>query len=234
MKNYSLFVLLAFLFAGTQAAYAGGSVTGSAAFSGTAPAKAEINMSADPTCAAAHAEPTFTEEAVVNANNTLKNVFVYVKTGLEGQTFPAPATPATLDQNGCHYTPHVAGVMVGQQLEIINSDSTLHNVHSMAKESKEFNLGMPIKGMKIKKTFEKPEIMVKMKCDVHPWMSAYIGVLSHPFFAVTGEDGSFAIKDLPAGTYTLEAWHETFGAQTAEVTVAEGGSATANFSFAGN
>ena len=233
MKKQSLVLLGAFIFAGTQAAFAGGSVTGSAAFSGTAPAKTEISMAADPTCAAAHTEPTFTEEAVVNSNNTLKNVFVYVKTGLEGQTFPATATPATLDQNGCHYNPHVTGVMVGQPLEIINSDTTLHNVHSMAKESKEFNLGMPIKGMKIKKTFEKPEIMVKMKCDVHPWMSAYVGVLSHPFFAVTGEDGSFAIKDLPAGTYTLEAWHETFGVQTAEVTVAEGQAATASFSFAG-
>jgi len=233
MKKQKLTLLLAFLFAGSQAAFAGGSVTGSAAFSGTAPAKTEINMAADPTCAAAHAEPTFTEETVVNSNNTLKNVFVYVKTGLEGQTFPAPAVPATLDQSGCHYTPHVTGVMVGQPLEIINSDATLHNVHSMAKESKEFNLGMPIKGMKIKKTFEKPEIMVKMKCDVHPWMSAYIGVLTHPFFAVTGDDGSFEIKDLPAGTYTLEAWHETLGAQTAEVTVAEGQAATASFSFAG-
>lgn len=233
MKNYSLALLAAFLLTGTQTVFAGGSVTGSTAFTGTAPAKSEINMSADPTCAAAHTEPTFTEEAVVNSNNTLKNVFVYVKTGLEGQTFPVPTTPATLDQSGCHYTPHVTGVMVGQPLEIINSDSTLHNVHSMAKESKEFNLGMPIKGMKIKKTFEKPEIMVKMKCDVHPWMSAYIGVLSNPFFAVTGEEGSFEIKDLPAGTYTLEAWHETFGTQTAEITVAEGQSTTANFSFAG-
>lgn len=232
MKKQSMILLLAFLFAGTQAAFAGGSVTGSAAFSGTAPAKVEINMDADPTCAAAHTEPTFTEEAVVNSNNTLKNVFVYVKTGLEGQTFQATATPATLDQNGCHYNPHVTGVMVGQPLEIMNSDTTLHNVHSMAKESKEFNLGMPIKGMKIKKTFEKPEIMVHMKCDVHPWMSAYVGVLSHPFFAVTGEDGSFTIKDLPAGTYTLEAWSETLGVQTAEITVAEGQSATANFSFA--
>ena len=233
MKKHGLGLFLAIFFAGSQVAFAGGSVTGSVAFSGAVPAKTEINMGADPTCSAAHTEPTFTEEAVVNGNNTLKNVFVYVKTGLEGQTFPVTATPASLDQNGCHYNPHVTGVMVGQPIEIINSDTTLHNVHSMAKESKEFNLGMPIKGMKIKKTFEKPEIMVRMKCDVHPWMGAYVGVLNHPFFAVTGEDGSFTIKDLPAGTYTLEAWHETFGTQTAEVTVAEGGSATANFSFAG-
>jgi len=232
MKKQNLVLFAAVLFAGAQTAFAGGNVSGSIAFSGTAPANAEINMAADPSCAAMHSEPVYTEDVVVNANSTLKNVFVYVKSGLEGQTFTAPATVATLDQNGCHYTPHVTGVMVGQQLEIINSDATLHNVHSMSKESKEFNLGMPIKGMKIKKKFDKPEIMVKMKCDVHPWMSAYIGVLDHPFFSVSGDDGSFAIKDLPAGTYTLEAWHETYGVQTAEVTVAEGQDATANFSFA--
>ncbi len=231
MKKF-MFVLMAGLFVCSQAALAG-NVTGSAAFSGTAPAKTEIVMAADPTCASLHTEPVYTEEAVVNSNNTLKNVFVYVKTGLEGKTFPAATTPVSFDQNGCHYMPHVTGVMVGQPLEIINSDSTLHNVHSLAKESKEFNLGMPIKGMKIKKTFEKPEIMVKMKCDVHPWMNAYVGVVSNPFFAVTGEDGSFEIKDLPAGTYTLAAWHETFGEQTAEVTVADGQPATANFSFSG-
>lgn len=218
------------LFAISQAAVAG-EVKGVVNFSGTAPAPAEISMAADPSCAMMHTEPVYTEEAVVNSNNTLKNVFVYVKTGLEGQTFTAPTTPVVFDQKGCHYSPHVLGVMTGQPVEIINSDATLHNVHSLSKESKEFNLGMPIKGMKIKKSFDKPEVMVKMKCDVHPWMSAYIGVVPHPFYAVTGDEGSFEIKDLPAGTYTVEAWHETFGTKTAEVTVADGEAATANFEF---
>ena len=105
-------------------------------------------------------------------------------------------------------------------------------MHSLSKESKQFNLGMPIKGMKIKKTFEKPEIMAKVKCDVHPWMNAYIGVLSHPFYTVSGEDGSFEIKDLPPGTYTLEAWQETLGTKTAEITVPESGEIPAvQFSF---
>ncbi len=208
------------------------SVKGSVAFAGAAPAPKTVNMAADPTCAALHKTPQPDEDLVVNSNNTLKNVFVYVKTGLEGKTFPAPAEPVSFDQNGCHYVPHVVGVMVGQPFQIINSDSTLHNVHSLAKESKQFNLGMPIKGMKIKKTFEKPEIMAKVKCDVHPWMHAYVGVLSHPFYAVSGDDGSFEIKDLPPGKYTLEAWQETLGTKTVEITVPDSGdTAPVQFSF---
>lgn len=231
MKSYakSLTVFAALLTL-SQAAWAG-SVGGSAAFTGTAPAPKEINMGADPSCAALHPTPAFTEEAVVNSNGTLKNVFVYVKAGLEGKTFPAPADAVKFDQNGCHYTPHVLGVRAGQPVEIWNSDATLHNIHSLTKESKEFNVGMPIKGMKVKKTFDKPEIMVKMKCDVHPWMNAYIGVLPHPFFAVTDETGKYEIKDLPPGKYTLEAWHETFGTKTQEISVEDGTPAAADFSF---
>lgn len=210
-----------------------GTVSGKAAFTGTAPEAAVLDMNADPFCASAHTEPVKSEEVVVNSNGTLRNVFVYVKTGLEGKTFDTPATAVQIDQKGCHYNPHVFGLQVNQELEIINSDSTLHNVHGMPKESKEFNLGMPIQGMKLKRKFEKPEVMVKFKCDVHPWMSAYAGVLAHPFFAVTGEDGSFKIENLPAGKYTLEAWHEKYGVQTMEVTVDDAAPATADFSYAG-
>ncbi len=232
MKKYLMvFGLTAVLITLSHAAWAGSAITGSAFFTGKAPVKKAINMAADPTCAALHATPAYTEEAIVNGNNTLKNVFVYVKSGLEGKTFPKPAEAAKIDQNGCHYVPHVFGIMAGQPLEILNSDSTLHNIHSMAKASRQFNVGMPIKGMKVKKTFEKPEVMVKMKCDVHPWMNAYIGVMEHPFFAVTDETGKFAIKDLPSGKYTLAAWHETFGTKTQNITVEDGKPAKANFSF---
>ena len=232
MKSSTMsLTFLAVFMAFSSLVWANAAVTGSASFSGTAPAPKEINMAADPSCAALHPTPAFTEEAVVNSNGTLKNVFVYVKGGLEGKTFPKPADAAKIDQNGCHYAPHVLGVMAGQPLEILNSDATLHNIHSLAKASKEFNVGMPIKGMKVKKTFEKPEIMVKLKCDVHPWMNAYIGVLDHPYFAVTDDTGKFEIKDLPAGKYTLEAWHETFGTKTQEITVEDGAPATADFAF---
>lgn len=207
------------------------SVTGKASFTGTPPAPQKIDMNADPTCAASGAT-ALTEDVVINSNGTLKNVFVYVKEGLEGQTFTPSTEKVILDQKGCHYTPHVFGAQVNQPIEILNSDATLHNVHGMPKASKEFNLGMPIQGMKLTRKFDKPEVMVKFKCDVHPWMSAYAGILEHPYFAVTGEDGSFEIPNLPAGNYVLEAWHEKFGTQTQSITVDDTGK-TADFTFSG-
>jgi hypothetical protein len=135
------------------------------------------------------------------------------------------------DQRNCVYHPHIFGIMTKQNLEIINSDATLHNVHATPVNSQEFNVGMPTQGMKITKSFKKPEVMVHIKCEVHPWMSAYAGVLDHPFFAVAGKGGSFELPKLPAGTYTLEAWHEKLGTQTQQVTVADGGSADVTFNF---
>ena len=208
-----------------------GSVTGKVNFSGTPPTPEKLSMSADPTCASLHTDPVYDDSVVVNTDGTLRNVFVYVKEGLEGQTLPAPpSTSVTIDQKGCQYFPHVFGIQVGQTLEILNSDATLHNIHSLAEKSKQFNLGMPIQGMKLTKKFDNPEIMVKMKCDVHPWMHAYVGVLAHPFFGVSGEDGTFTIKDLPAGEYTIEAWHEKYGPQTQKVTVGEEAT-TIDFTF---
>ena len=228
-KLFPIFSLAAALIISTSA-YAG-QVTGTVKFTGTAPVREPLSMAADPTCMAAHPEPALAENVLVNANGTLKNVFVYVKQGLEGKTFPAPATPVTIDQKGCQYSPHVFGIQAGQDLQILNSDNTLHNIHSMAEKNKQFNLGMPIQGMKLNKKFENPEVMVHMKCDVHPWMSAYIGVLPHSFYGVSGDDGSFSIKDLPAGDYVVEAWHEQYGAQEQKVTVAEGAPANLEFSF---
>lgn len=207
----------------------GGVLTGKVLFEGAAPAPTPIRVDADPVCLLQNPNGRTSEEAVVNSNGTLKNVFVYVKQGLEGQKFQAPTTPVVFDQRGCHYEPHVFGIMVNQPLEILNSDGTLHNVHSLPKNSKEFNLGMPIQGMKLTQQFSSPEVMVKIKCEVHPWMAAYAGVLDHPFFGVTGDDGTFQIKDLPPGEYVLEAWHEKYGAQTANVKVPETGEA--NFTF---
>ncbi len=219
-----------FIFA--SAAFAG-TVSGKISFTGTAPTPQKIDMNADPTCAALHSEPVMTEEVVTNVDGTLRNAFVYVKQGLEGKTFDLPSTPVVLDQKGCRYSPHVFGVQVNQSVEIVNSDATLHNVHGMPKQSKEFNLGMPIQGMRLTRKFEQPEVAVKFKCDVHPWMSAYAGVLPHPFFNVSGENGTFEIKDLPAGSYVIEAWHEKLGVQTQNVTVDEAGVQAVDFTFAG-
>ena len=227
MKKF-LFLFVAIVFCSPAFA---ASVTGKATFTGTPPNPAKIDMNADPVCAGSGSTVT-SEDVVVNSNGTLKNVFVYVKEGLEGQTFTAPTEKVVMNQQGCHYSPHVFGAQVNQPVEIVNSDATLHNVHGMPKASKEFNLGMPIQGMKVTRKFDKPEVMVKFKCDVHPWMHAYVGVVDHPFFAVTGEDGSFEIKNLPPGQYTLEAWHEKFGTQTQQITVDDSGK-VADFTFAG-
>lgn len=209
-----------------------GTISGKAHFTGTAPQMEKISMAADPTCASLHSEPVFDDSVVANQNGTLKNVFVYVKEGLEGKAFPVPDQAVTIDQQGCQYHPHVFGIQAGQPLEIINSDNTLHNVHSMAEKNKQFNLGMPLQGMKLKKKFDTPEVMAKFKCDVHPWMHAYIGVLTHPFYSVTDEAGTFEIENLPPGQYTIEAWHEKFGTQTQQVTVSEGASSV-DFTFNG-
>lgn len=208
------------------------SVSGKVSFDGTAPKAKKIKVDADPKCAEMHAdEPLKTEEVVVNDNGTLRYVFVYVKSGLEGKTFEAPKTPVELDQEGCHYRPHVFGMMAKQPLKIVNSDDTLHNIHAMPAKSKEFNIGQPNKGMETTRTFANPEVMVAFKCDVHPWMAAYVGVLDHPFYSTTGEDGTFSIKGLPAGEYVIEAWHEKYGAQTQTVKVGEGEAKTADFTF---
>ena len=226
MKNVIFGMVLGLLISFN--AYAA-NVTGSVKFTGTASENEVISMNADPTCLSLHKDAVRAETVIVNPNSTLKNVFVYVKEGVKDTT-PPPAEAVTIDQKGCTYHPHVFGIQVGQDLEILNSDSTLHNIHSLAEKSKQFNLGMPIQGMKLKKKFEAPEVMLKMKCDVHPWMSAYIGVLPHSFYGVTDDQGKFEIKNLPDGEYTIEAWHEKYGTQTQTVTVS-GSDAITDFTF---
>jgi len=206
-------------------------ISGTVAFSGSAPAQERIKMDADPQCVLQHTEPVTKQEIVVNPNGTLQHVFVYVKQGLEGRTFPTPSQPVILEQQGCLYHPHVFGVQVNQPLQILNSDSTLHNVNCKPVSSKPFNLAQPVKGMKTAKTFTAPEVMVKCVCNVHPWMAAYIGVLSHPYFNVTDGQGAFTLAGLPAGQYTIEAWHEKLGTRTQTVSVGDGESKSVTFEF---
>ncbi len=216
----------------TQAAAApadAATITGLVKLEGTPPAMPNIPMGADPSCTAAHPTPVQAEDVVVAADGSLANVFVYVK-DYSGPT-PSPAGPALLDQVGCMYTPRVSGVQVGQTLNIKNSDPTLHNVHALAKENREFNIGQPVQGMVSERKFDKPEVMIRVKCDVHGWMTSYLGVLSHPFFGTSSEGGAFTIANLPPGTYTLEAWHEKFGTQTQQVTVGPSESKPVNFTF---
>jgi len=209
-----------------------GDVTGSVTFDGAAPKPSRVRMDADKVCARAHKDVVMSEEAIVNANGTLKNVLVYVKDGLKVKKFPTPKTKLKFDQHGCMYSPHVLAVQTGQEVEVVNSDPTLHNVHSLSTKNTAFNVAQPKQGMILTKTFDQSEIF-KVKCEVHTWMGAYMGVFEHPFFAVTGDDGSFKLEKLPAGEYTLEAWHEKYGTQTMKVTVDKSGTATANFTFKG-
>jgi hypothetical protein len=210
----------------------GGTVTGSVKFTGTAPPNPELDMSEEAQCAASYKKPPLDPIVVVNPNKTLASVFVYVKSGLPADAkYSPPTTPVTLDQKGCLYHPRVLGIMVGQPLEIRNSDPLLHNIKTHSKENRPFNISQPTAGMTLNRTFTAPEVMLPFECNVHGWMHAYAGVMAHPFFAVTGTDGSFTITGLPAGTYTIEAWHEKYGTQTATVTVKDNETKTADFTY---
>lgn len=206
-----------------------GAVMGMISLEGTPPEPEQIRMNSDPNCLELATDPV-TEYHVVGEEGGLGNVFVYVREGLTG-TFPTPSEPVVLNQEGCRYRPHVFGVQVGQTLEIVNSDMTLHNIHATPSVNDEFNMGQPIQGMRFERTFDAPEVMVPFQCDVHSWMNAYAGVLDHPYFAVTGADGKFDIGDLPPGDYVIEAWHEELGTQVQNVTVGENATAELNFTF---
>ena len=212
---------------------AAASITGTVIFDGKAPALKPLAMDAEPVCHKMHAgKPVPNEMLVLGSGNTMGNIMVWVSKGLPaGKTWPAPKTPVVLDQKGCVYMPHVMGIMVGQPYRILNSDGILHNIHTLPKINPAFNRGQPATVKEMTTTFPKPEAMLQVKCDVHPWMTAYIGVYTHPFFSVTGTDGKYTISGLDAGTYELTAWHERLGTQTASITVGAK-DMTQNFKFA--
>jgi Carboxypeptidase regulatory-like domain len=207
-----------------------GDINGVVMFDGVAPANEPIKMNADPVCVKENPTPQ-TQETYEVADGKLANVFVYVKDGLGNYMYDPPTGAVTIDQMGCRYHPHVFGIRVGQELDIINSDPTLHNIHALPKNNTEFNTGQPIQNMKTMHMFTAPEVMVPFKCDVHGWMNAYVGVMDNPYFAVTDKDGKFSLKGLPPGTYTIEAWHEKAGTQTAMVTLGAKETKEADFTF---
>jgi plastocyanin len=213
-------------------ALAASSITGTVTFAGKAPNLKPLAMDADPVCAKKHSKPVPAEMLVLGSGNTMGNIMVWVSKGLpSGKTWPAPKTPVTLDQKGCVYVPHVMGIMVGQQYRILNSDGVLHNVHTLPKINKSFNKGMPPSLKEATTVFDKPEVF-QIKCDVHPWMSAYVGVFNHPFFSVTSTDGKFTLDGLEPGTYEITAWHERLGTQTASITVGANDKKTQDFKVA--
>ena len=211
----------------------GGTITGKVAFEGTKPTMKNLDMSATPACTRSHPGGTPSEEVVVNGNGTLKNAFVWVKSGVPDRQWQTSTTPVVLDQKGCMYQPHVLAVMTGQNITIKNSDPTNHNIHPLPKVNQEWNESQaPGSGDKTQ-SFPRQEIMLPVKCNIHPWMRSYVNVVSHPFFAVTGDDGSFTIKGLPPGTYTVEVVHEKYGNQEVQVTVGAKESKTADFTIKG-
>jgi len=214
-------------------ALAASTINGVVTFDGKAPSLKPLAMDADPACAKKHPTPAANEMLLLGSGNTMGNIMVYVSKGVPaGKTYPVPKTPVEFDQDGCQYKPHVLGVMAGQPYKIVNSDGILHNVHALPKINTPFNKPMPATVKEQTVTFPKPEANFQVKCDVHPWMLAYVGVFSHPFFSVTAADGKFTISGLDPGTYELTAWHERLGVQTATVTVTGTDTKTQNFKFA--
>ena len=210
-----------------------GDVEGKIIFDGKAPKMKPLRMDADPVCVANNDIQPRKEWLVLDENNGVKNVLVFIKESKSGSfadNYDSPKEAAVIDQKGCVYVPHVLGVMVGQQLDILNSDGTLHNIHALPKVNKEFNKAMPRSKKQMSVTFDKVEAPFKVKCDVHPWMGAFVGVFEHPYFAVTDDSGSYTISGLAPGKYVVEAWHEKLGSQTADLTVDDSG-ATQNFTF---
>lgn len=216
-----------------------GSVTGVVAYNGTPPAPKKIDASADPVCG--QANPNLSTEDNIVKDGKLGNVFVYIKDGATADgtkigdyTFTTPSDAVTLDQKGCHYVPHVLGLQTNQKLKIVNSDPTQHNIHPTPKVNQEWNQTQPNGSAPLEKSFARAEVLIPVKCNQHPWMKSYIGVTRHPFFAVSAEDGSFTIKGVPPGKYTVVAWHEggaTGTEKTMQVTVPANGSAKADFAF---
>lgn len=223
---------------GRTAFSAESAVSGRASFEGERPAPTEVKMieasiatTRVSECQKLHSDTVIADDIVIAEDGGLANVFVYIKDGLGDQEFEIPEEPAKLDQLGCIFIPHVSGVRAGQKVGFANSDPLVHNSRSYAKKSSPFNIGQVAHSERFK-TFRKPEMGVKIRCDIHIWMNAWIHVMDHPFFATTDAEGNFSIEGLPAGEYTLAAWHEVYGEQEQTITVDESGSAKADFTFA--
>jgi hypothetical protein len=210
-----------------------GTLKGVVRFAGKRPVRAAVDMSGDPACVEAHHGKAADQSVVVNPNGTLANVFVYIKTGLEGKQFETPATPVALDQRGCWFQPRVIGIRTGQGLEVTNADPVTHSIHPLAQINREWNHSQGPGEAPLERKFLRPEVMIRVKCNIHSWMRAYIGVVDHPYFAVTGPDGSFEIHNVPPGEYVLEAWQETLGTQEQKVSVTPASRIDLSYTFKG-
>lgn len=208
-----------------------GSITGSVHFAGHPPVQKLVDMSDDPACVSAHHGKQYADTIVVGHKGGLANVFIYVEKGLEGKQFEPPAAPVVIDQTGCWFVPRVLGMQTGQTLKVVNSDPLTHNIHPMARVNHEWNHSQGPGDPPMERTFTKPEVMIPIKCNIHSWMHAYLGVVDNPYFAVTDSSGNFTLSNLPPGTYTIAAWQEQLGTQRQTITVTPGGHADLHFTF---
>ena len=208
----------------------GASVVGRVKFQGQLPQPARVSMAADPSCAKLHPAPAVGQDYVAGSDNSLGNVIVFISDGLQNRTFDVPTQEVTFEQKGCIYEPHVVAVRANQKLKMVNSDNTTHNIHPLPANNREWNKAEPA-GTTMEESFPREEIAIPVKCNVHPWMKSYIAVFKHPYFAVTGKDGSFQLPHLPPGEYTVEAWHEKLGTMKQTIAVAAGEAKTMDFVF---
>jgi plastocyanin len=237
-KLIAIFALpITFAISGNYAVKAGGpppatsggaSLRGVVRFEGAAPKPKLISMSADPSCAKQHPSPVFSQEVMTDSKGDLQNVVVYIAEGLGDRTFDVPTQPVVVEQRACMYQPHVLAVRANQPVHVVNDDPTSHNIHPTPANNREWNKAEP-PGSSVDETFAREEIAIPVKCNLHPWMHGYIAVFKHPYFAVTGKDGSFDLSNLPPGTYTIKAWHEKLGISTQTITI--GASETKQISF---
>lgn len=212
----------------TTAGGGSAAVKGIVTFNGRVPAAKAINMAADPSCAKQHVAPAVVQEVMTDKKGDLQNVIVFISDGLGERRFDPPPQPVVVEQKGCLYQPHVLAMQANQPLEVVNADPVMHNIHPMPSNNREWNKA-EVPGSKIDESFSRPELAIPVKCNLHPWMRGYIAVFKHPYFVVTGKDGSFDLSNLPPGSYTLTAWHESLGTMTQKITI--GANETKNVDF---
>jgi hypothetical protein len=242
-KLFSISVLVIAICVSTQQAVkAGGpppvsigntaSVKGIARLEGAAPKPKAISMAADPSCAKQHPSPVFSQEIMADSKGELANVIVFVSDGLGDRTFDPPSQPIVINQKGCMYEPHVLAMRANQRLQVVNDDPTSHNIHPTPANNREWNKAEP-PGSQVEDSFAREEIAIPVKCNVHPWMRSYVAVFKHPYFTVTGKDGSFDLSNLPPGTYTIKAWQEKLGTSVQTITISANETKEINFVFKG-